>query len=205
VSPPLTSIPPKPAAGGRSWLVLGLLALAIISAVLVWKLALQPSKEPSPAAVVPKPAVARPPTPSFEPPPPPPEEEPAPVALPAPARATKPGPAAPAAPRRPTGCEADCTGTATAELQSVLRGKAGQARSCYERALTNNSSLAGSVVINVRVGPAGEACSATVGKDTLGDSVVASCVLQRFRTGPFPKPSGGCVDAEVPIHFVPRQ
>jgi hypothetical protein len=90
-------------------------------------------------------------------------------------------------------------------LQSVLRGKAGQARSCYERALTNNSSLSGSVVINVRVGPAGEACSASLGKDTLSDSVVTSCVLQRFRTGPYPKPSGGCVDAEVPINFVPRQ
>jgi hypothetical protein len=42
-------------------------------------------------------------------------------------------------------------------------------------------------------------------KDTLADPAVTNCVLQRFRSGKFPKPSGGCVDIALPINFVPAQ
>lgn len=107
--------------------------------------------------------------------------------------------------KRPSPCDATCGGTATAELQSALRAKAGQARSCYERALSHNSELQGSLAVQVRIGPGGEVCAATLAKDKLGDPTVTGCVVQRFRGGPFPKPSGGCVDVEVPINFVPRQ
>lgn len=124
--------------------------------------------------------------------------------------APTPAPVAKAEPQKPgarrlTACEGDCVGNATVDLQSALRAKAGQARSCYERALTHNSTLAGSALISVRVGPNGEPCSASVGQDTLGDAAVTNCVVQRFRTGKFPKPAGGCVDVAVPISFVPAQ
>jgi hypothetical protein len=145
---------------------------------------------------------------AVDPPPPPPPEPEAPsaaTAAPSSAAAPKAAGATAQGKPRPSPCDATCGGTATAELQSALRAKAGQARSCYERALSHNSELQGSLAVQVRIGPGGEVCAATLAKDKLGDPAVTGCVVQRFRGGPFPKPSGGCVDVEVPINFVPRQ
>jgi len=153
------------------------------------------TEAPKPAT---KPAVAL-----AEPPPPPPPE-PEPVVAPPPVVRAKPEAPKPTGPKRPAGCDAECIPSASAELQSALRARAGQARSCYERALTHNSELQGSLEVSVRIGPTGAVCSAEVSKDTLGDSGVTSCVVQRFRSGVFPK-SRGCVDAVVPIKLVPRQ
>lgn len=193
-----TSLPPVPkkdSAGRRVAVVVVLVACAVLG-FLAWKALQKPAPEPSPP---PKPAAVAPKAPVLEPPPPPPEE----VAPPPPVEA-KPEPAKPSAPRKDT-CDGECKGTETSELLSALRARAGQARSCYERALTHNSSLSGSVVLNLRVSPTGTACSASMGKDTLGDPAVTNCVLQRFRSGKFPKPTGGCVDIALPINFVPAQ
>lgn len=140
-------------------------------------------------------------------PPPPPPPEPEPVAAPAPAVQPQAKPEAPKStgPKRPAGCDAECIPSASAELQSALRARAGQARSCYERALTHNSELQGSLEVSIRIAPSGAVCSTEISKDTLGDSGVASCVAQRFRSGVFPKSPRGCVDAVVPIKLVPRQ
>jgi outer membrane biosynthesis protein TonB len=157
-----------------------------------------PKPEPAPPPPPPRAQLAEPA------PPPPPEPEPTPEPAPAP---TKPADAPKVAgPKRPKGCEVEeCKGSVSVELHSALGAKAGQVRGCYERALTHNAGLQGKVEIDVRIGPTGEVCSAGMFKDGLGDPAVTSCVLQRFRTGVYPKPSGGCVDTRVPIHFVPPQ
>jgi outer membrane biosynthesis protein TonB len=102
------------------------------------------------------------------------------------------------------GCEAECRGTASADLQSALRGKAGQARGCYERALRQNATLEGRLVVNVRVGPRGQVCSAGVATDALHDAAVSQCVVQMFRSAVLPAPAGGCVDTAVPMNFKPK-
>ena len=181
--------PPQRSRGGVR--ILALLALASCST----KAEPVATEAPKPAT---KPAVAL-----AEPPPPPPPE-PEPVVAPPPVVRAKPEAPKPTGPKRPAGCDAECIPSASAELQSALRARAGQARSCYERALTHNSELQGSLEVSVRIGPTGAVCSAEVSKDTLGDSGVTSCVVQRFRSGVFPK-SRGCVDAVVPIKLVPRQ
>lgn len=193
-----TSLPPVPkkdSAGRRVAVVVVLVACAVLG-FLAWKALQKPALEP-----LPPPAAVAPKAPALEPPPPPPEEAPAPP----PPEEAKPEPAKPSAPRKDTFCDGECRGTETPELLSALRARAGQARSCYERALTHNSSLSGSVVLNVRVSPTGTTCSASMAKDTLGDPAVTNCVLQRFRSGKFPKPTGGCVDVALPINFVPAQ
>lgn len=197
-----TSLPPVPKkdSSGRRVAVVVVLVASFVVSFLVWKMIQEPAPEPSPP---PKPAAVAPKAPVLEPPPPPPEE--APVPPPPPEEAKPVEPTKPAAPRRDTFCDGACTGQETSELLSALRARAGQARSCYERALTHNSSLSGSVVLSVRVSPTGTACSASMEKDTLGDPAVTNCVLQRFRSGKFPKPTGGCVDIALPINFVPAQ
>ena len=194
MSPSSPSIPPQKESGGRPGLIAALIAVALGGGLLVWKSTRDP--EPAPAPVTQKPVA--PPPPVFEAPPPPPVEVPPPEPPPEP----EPEPAKPAA-RRDTACDGECNGTVTAELSSALHGKAGQARSCYERALSHNTSLSGKLVASIRVGPTGNVCSASAGNDTLGDAAVTNCVLSRFRSGKFPKPDGGCVDVAVPINFVP--
>lgn len=113
--------------------------------------------------------------------------------------------AAPPAPAAPGPCEGECSGDATPELTAALRARASQARSCYERALAEDATLAGTLSVSARISPAGASCRASVDEDTLGQASVARCVVQRFQGGTYPAPKGGCVDVAVPIHFVPRQ
>jgi hypothetical protein len=100
-------------------------------------------------------------------------------------------------------CGGECVGPSP-ELQAALRGKAGQVRGCYERALRQNNLLQGRLVVSVRVGSAGQVCSANIVQDGLGDPTVATCVVQRFRAGAFPAPQGGCAEANVPMNFIPK-
>lgn len=97
-----------------------------------------------------------------------------------------------------------CNGTASPDLESALAFRAKQAHSCYDSALANDSSLKGKIAISVRVASNGQVCSAGVASNEMGSQAVAQCVANKFRqTGYFPAPKGGCIDANVPITFVP--
>jgi hypothetical protein len=196
VSDSILSTPPKKEEKGRSTLPVVLIVVGLIAAFIIWRSTAKPPEPPPAPPPPPKPVATQP---AFEPPPPPPED------IPEPPKPPEPLPVEPEkpAPKRNTACDGECNGSATVELQQALRAKGGQMRSCYEKALTHNPSLAGNLVINVRVAPSGEACAASVGTDTLGEPSVSNCIVQRFRSGKFPKPTGGCVDAEVPIKLVP--
>jgi hypothetical protein len=103
------------------------------------------------------------------------------------------------------GCTGTCSGTAPAELGQALQVRAAQARRCYNQALANDSSLRGHVSIAVRIGPGGNVCSANVAANDMGSPSVAQCAANIFRSaGSYPAPRGGCVDATVPMSFVPQ-
>lgn len=185
--------------GGKGLIGLGAALLLLGGGLVFWKTQqkgetpeeitkttpITPQAEPS------APALAEPP------PPPPPEEEVAPEKTDV--SAPKTGGA-----KVPSGCSGSCAGTETAALLSALSAKAGQARTCYNRALRVNSSLEGKIRMSVRVGPTGNACSATVAEDSLHDPGVSSCVAQMFRSSSYPSPKGGCVDVSIPINFVAK-
>jgi hypothetical protein len=198
-----------------------LLGVAVIVVVIVKmssskqpepEVASTPPRSASPAAAAAAPASAEPPppppaAPSGEaPPPPPPAAEPAATSA-VPDSAERAGSSARkmagARAARESGCEDPCHGSATDQLVRALGSKAAQARACYERALANNSGLSGKLEIAVRVSPAGAICSAKPSSDTLKDPEVLRCVLGRITSGILPKPTGGCVDASVPINFKP--
>jgi hypothetical protein len=103
----------------------------------------------------------------------------------------------------PVGCSGGCTGSADAGLRDALRLRGASAKGCYNKALLSNATLQGKLTVAVRVSPSGTACSASVASDSLGDAAVSSCILQKFRSGAYPKPKGGCVDVQVPLNFVP--
>ena len=102
------------------------------------------------------------------------------------------------------GCDGTCSQKfATPELGQALQVRGMRARRCYEQALNSDSSLKGHVSIAVRISPSGNVCSAGVASSDLGNAQVAACAANMFRTGTYPAPRGGCVDATVPLSFVP--
>ncbi len=103
------------------------------------------------------------------------------------------------------GCDQkNCTGGTTPDLESALAFRAKQAHRCYDTALAQDNSLQGKVSISVRIAPNGNVCSAGVASNDMGSAGVGQCVANMFRqSGHFPSPKGGCVDANVPIAFVP--
>ena len=189
----VSTTPPPPKGGSGGFIAAAIVMLLLMGGLIYWKL--RGGEEP-------KQATPPPPPPSAtqaaleEPPPPPPklvEED------------------AGKAPQKTVvrkgggsfGCGGDCSGPSP-QLQAALRGKAGQARGCYERALRQNNLLQGRVVVSVRIGPQGQVCNANIVQNALADPSVAGCVVQMFRAGSFPAPQGGCAEANVPMNFIPK-
>jgi hypothetical protein len=102
-------------------------------------------------------------------------------------------------------CSAKCSGAGNSALNSAISSRAGAARPCYERALRVNSTLQGKLMVSVRVDPQGNVCGASVAQDAIHSTEVTNCVLGIFRTAKFPAPTGGCLEVQVPLSFVPRE
>jgi hypothetical protein len=98
-----------------------------------------------------------------------------------------------------------CTGTEAPTFQSMARGRAGAAQRCYEKALQQQEQLQGKLTVNLCVGVGGGVCSASISNDSLGSPLVSQCVLNLFRATPFPSPKNGCVQAQVPLNFIPKK
>ncbi|MCS6900770.1 MAG: AgmX/PglI C-terminal domain-containing protein [Myxococcales bacterium] len=124
--------------------------------------------------------------------PPPPEEDPE----------EKPDAGAPKKAMGGSGpCSGACFGSLSSATSSDLRGLSGVARGCYERALRNNHTLQGKMVVNVRVDPSGNVCSVSISGDTLGSPDVSACVLSAFRGKRVAPPTGGCADSTMTLNF----
>jgi hypothetical protein len=187
-----TTAPPPKSGGSGPIIIAAVLMLFLIGGLIVWKVmgSSEPAKPPTPVASnTATPTLDEPPPP----PPPPPVEDagkPAEGDKPKAKIATGPNP-----------CSKECTGTASAALQSALSGRAGQSRSCYEKALSSNATLEGTLTVGVKVGPGGQVCGARVVSDGLHDPGVSNCVVNRFMSSTFPPPQGGCAEVNVPLRF----
>jgi hypothetical protein len=189
--------PPPPKSGGSGPIIIAaILMLLLIGGLIVWKVtgSSDTSKPQAPvvATTSAQPTLDEPPPP---PPPPPVVED-----------AGKPDEKGPKKiVGGPNPCSKECTGTATSQLTSALSGRAGQSRSCYEKALSTNATLEGTLTIGVRVGPGGQVCGARVVADGLHDPGVTNCVVNRFASSTFPAPQGGCAEVNVPLRFMPKR
>ena len=197
---PTPSMTPPTKGGSGALLGAIIVMLLLMGGLIFWKFSgddkkPEPPPTPSVAKTAEEPVFEEPP-----PPPPPPKEEDAGKTTVAKGgkgggRYSGPNPCA----------KKECKGKMTSTLQSALRGRAGQSRRCYERALLQNATLQGRMTVSVRISPTGGVCSAGVASNSLGDPAVANCVVGVFRSGTFPAPQGGCIDTAVPINFVPRK
>lgn len=202
-SQPPPSIPPGvPKSSNTPFILAAIAMLLLMAGLIVWKLSSSGSSaEPQPAVVAS--ATPAPEAPLLEepPPPPPPLEEPEDAGVKTAKSEKKSVAGAPAS----GGCAGVCTGTEGAGFRGQLAGVARRAHGCYERALRNNEMLQGRMMVKVRVGPNGQVCSANVASNQTGDASLSTCVQQMFRSAQFASPQNGCVEAEVPLNFVPKQ
>jgi hypothetical protein len=195
---PSSTVPPVPKSGSGGYIAVAAVMLVAMGGLIFWKLN---SGEPEVVETTPAPARTEEAAVVLDvaPPPPPPVEE-------LEEETAKPEEKKVAvASSGNSGCSGTCNGTLSAEGMGALRTKGGQARGCYNRALRQDSTLAGKMSLQVRISPSGNVCSVQVTEDTLGDSAVTTCVTQMFRAGKFPPPEGGCVDASVPLNFVAQR
>ncbi len=157
------------------------------------------SSKPAPLPPLPSVAPLPEPSPTEDIPPPPPPTSEVPAEAAAPPRATVAVPSGAGG-----GCEAKCSDKySTSELAEALTVRAQQARRCYNTALARDSTLKGKVNLSVRVGPTGNVCSVAVTSNDMGTPAVANCAANIFRNV-FPAPKGGCVEANIPLNFIPQ-
>jgi hypothetical protein len=99
-------------------------------------------------------------------------------------------------------CKGGCDGKATQDLALALQQKAGEARRCYNTALSTDPRVEGKVLLAVRVAPDGSVCSSVLIQSEMPGDMNA-CLEELFAHATFPGPTGGCVDARVPMLFKP--
>jgi hypothetical protein len=191
------STPPLPTSGSRPFIIAMILMLLLVAGLIVYKCS---SSDEKPADR--------------------PTEAPVPVATPVPDQVLPPPP--PIASVEDAGSKTEpvkksavqstfcatcgsCSGTAAPNFQSIVRGRAGAAQRCYEKALSQQDQLQGKLTVNLCVGVGGAVCGASISSDSLGSPLVSQCVLNIFRATVFPSPKNGCVDAQVPLNFVPQK
>ncbi len=195
---PPSSLPPSqvPGSGNNTPLIAAaVLLLLAMGGLVFWKLrGGEPPPPPTVASAAP-PAETRP-THMDAPPPPPDDEKPEPSA-------STSKPKAPAGPGG-GGCGSTCSGAAAPAMRGQISSMGGAARGCYERALRNNAQLQGRISVALTIDSSGTICGASVASDTMGDGSVAQCVLSMFRGKKVAAPTGGCVQASVPLNFQPK-
>jgi TonB family protein len=89
-------------------------------------------------------------------------------------------------------------------VRRVVRAHLNEVRYCYERSLVRRPSLAGRVVVNFTIAPAGRVLASVLQSSTLGDNAVEACVVDAIRRWDFPKPDGGgVVIVSYPFQLTP--
>ena len=196
-SPPSSRRPAGvPESGNAKYAIVAIVLLLGAGGLYAWRNASSRSDAPAPCRRRPWPTRARRPNPKLEDIPLPPPVEEKPEAGPPPKVVYVPS----------GGCEAKCSGTAPPELEQALQVRGSQARRCYNQALAQDSSLKGHVTIAVKIAPNGNLCSANVADQRHGlRRASRACAANIFRANSsYPAPHGGCVEANVPLAFVPQ-
>jgi len=102
-------------------------------------------------------------------------------------------------------CDATvCAGNASTALIEAVRNRAAEARSCYEKSLSKTPMLAGRMLLNLRIAHDGASCPFGVAQNELSESSILVPCLRAVLETHYPRPTGGCVELNLPLKFVPE-
>lgn len=88
------------------------------------------------------------------------------------------------------------------EIRRAMRRNQARIRACYQRALNENPTLQGRLVLRFEIGRDGRVAQVRIPTNTLGDQV-GRCVEGEARRWRFAQPEGGTVWVENPFVFSP--
>ena len=97
-----------------------------------------------------------------------------------------------------------CAGNASSALIDAIRSHASQARACYEAALKQTPTVAGRLMLNLRISHDGASCPLRVAQNELSEAATLLPCLRSLLEIQYPKPQGGCVELNLPLKFVPE-
>lgn len=197
-----STVPPPPKHGNGGFVGAVIVMLLLMGGLVYWKLGGSEEK-PTESPLIPIGSASSAPTVDqvVPPPPPPPSASTEDAGTPS---TTKKAPTAVGSGPMCNTC-GKCTGDPAGGFEAALRGRAGLAQRCYEKALNQQEGLAGKLSVSLCVGVGGGVCNASISSDSLGSPAVAQCVLNIYRATTFPSPKNGCVEAKVPLNFLPQK
>ena len=105
----------------------------------------------------------------------------------------------------PTGVAQVGVSTATIAIpnaDSVVAGLRGRFRSCYQKGLLDDPTMAGKVTISARVGTNGEVVSSDIVSSSGLSPAVGRCIADVVRRATFTAPGGGGSTLQIPVTFV---
>ncbi|MGE4130374.1 MAG: AgmX/PglI C-terminal domain-containing protein [Bdellovibrionales bacterium] len=89
------------------------------------------------------------------------------------------------------------------QIQATIMRYLSQVRACYEEGLKRDQSLIGQVTMNFEINGTGNLNFARVGRSSLNDRPVESCISMKMMNWKFPEPRGG-VNVKVSYPFMLR-
>ncbi|MBC8072647.1 MAG: AgmX/PglI C-terminal domain-containing protein, partial [Deltaproteobacteria bacterium] len=101
-------------------------------------------------------------------------------------------PVKPSARVRGGGSKAEVTGSLDPEVvRRHVKRHVGEVRSCYEKALAADPSLAGKLTLTFTIRPDGTVSSSRISASTVPGDEVGDCVVAASKRWTFPEPEGG--------------
>ena len=92
------------------------------------------------------------------------------------------------------------------EIQKVVSAGKNDIKTCYDTQLKSKPDLAGKVEVNFEIDSKGKVSKASVGKSTMKDKTVETCIVDTVKKWTFPKPKGeGIVKVTYPFVFAPEE
>ena len=88
-------------------------------------------------------------------------------------------------------------------ISQVVQRRLGAIKSCYERELKANPTLAGKVVVQFTIEESGRVGEVKIVTDTTGEPNVGRCIAGQITHFKFPAPTGGSVTASYPFVLQP--
>lgn len=76
-------------------------------------------------------------------------------------------------------------------VRTVIRGKLGEVKYCFQRGLSKKPTLEGQVMVQFVIGASGEVFDPRVQSSSLNHPETEQCILNRIRAWRFPPPEGG--------------
>jgi hypothetical protein len=92
--------------------------------------------------------------------------------------------------------------TPVANAERTVAGLRTGFRTCYNRGLLSDPTMAGKVVVSAKISPNGEVASADSAQNTGLSSDVVQCILRKVRTATFDGPGPNGATLQIPVTFV---